>query len=292
MSGYFLFFFLYAYYMEKQLTVTIHLAVLGMLFGECFSMLFSIISYWCTDHCKFPQFTPHSITDKASVFSIKKLRSNTYCKTVYALAAMAIPLSGNRIVTNLLLSLEAVSLPEALTRFGLSQADALRQYGVVTGMVLPLILFPGTITNSVSVMLLPFIAEADARNQIRKIQNIIRLSIIICFIMGVSFGGLLFCFAPFFGSFLFKSTMAIKYIRILSFLCPFLYITSTLTSILHGLGKTGPVFLYSTASLCLRVLFVCFLVQQTGMIGYLGSILGSQILMCYLVIRRLRCFGS
>ena len=47
----------------------------------------------------------------------------------------------------------------------LTSGEALSTYGVLTGMALPLILFPSTITHSVSVMLLPAVAESKARNQ-------------------------------------------------------------------------------------------------------------------------------
>lgn len=88
---------------------------------------------------------------------------------------LALPLMANRLVLNGLQSIEAVYIPNRLTLYGLSTADSLRCYGVLTGMVLPLLLFPSAITSSVSVLLLPYISEAQAvgnhKRSVRRSKN-------------------------------------------------------------------------------------------------------------------------
>lgn len=64
----------------------------------------------------------------------------------------------------------------------------------------------------------------------------------------------------------------------LSFICPFLYLSSTLSSILNGLGKTNLTFAYSVASLLLRLAFVFFAIPLYGIKGYLWGMLASQML--------------
>ena len=88
-----------------------------------------------------------------------------------ALMALAFPLMGNRLVLNLLQSLDAVFIPDRLNMFGLTGSEALRVYGVLTGMALPFILFPSAITNSLSVMLLPAVAEAQALGNSARIRR-------------------------------------------------------------------------------------------------------------------------
>ena len=80
----------------------------------------------------------------------------------------------NRLVLNGLQSIEAVYIPNRLTLYGLSTADSLRCYGVLTGMVLPLLLFPSAITSSVSVLLLPYISEAQAVGNHKKIRQAVK----------------------------------------------------------------------------------------------------------------------
>ena len=75
------------------------------------------------------------------------------------LLAMALPLMGNRLVMNLLQSLEAILIPVRLELSGLSRSQALSVYGVLTGMALPFVMFPSAIINSLAVVLLPSVAR-------------------------------------------------------------------------------------------------------------------------------------
>lgn len=55
---------------------------------------------------------------------------------------MALPLTANRIVLNILQSIEAVSIPQKLLLYGYDTTTALSVYGVLTGMAMPMIFFP------------------------------------------------------------------------------------------------------------------------------------------------------
>lgn len=55
--------------------------------------------------------------------------------------------------------------PIKLRDFGYANSDALSVYGILTGMVFSTIMFPCVLSNSLSVMLLPAIAEANSRKQ-------------------------------------------------------------------------------------------------------------------------------
>ena len=100
-----------------------------------------------------------------------------YRRITGQLLQLAVPLSANRLVLNLLQSVEAVYIPNRLMAYGLNNADALGVYGVLTGMSLPLILFPSAITNSISVLLLPIVAEADASGNRSAVRRAILTSI-------------------------------------------------------------------------------------------------------------------
>ena len=87
---------------------------------------------------------------------------------------------------------------------------------------------------------------------------------------------------------LFGSDIAASQIRALSFVCPFLYMSGTLCSILHGLGKTGITFLFNVSSILLRLAFVLFVVPTVGFSGYIYGTLCSQIFFDFLIILALR----
>ena len=65
--------------------------------------------------------------------------------------------------------------------------------------------------------------------------------------------------------------------KVLAWLCPFLYLATTTGSILNGLGKTSAVFLQNTAALSLRLTFVFFGIPRFGIHGCLWGMLASEL---------------
>lgn len=155
---------------------------------------------------------------------------------------MNLPLTLNRILLNVLHSIESALLPGCLVASGLSRKAALSQYGILTGMALPMIFFPSAITHAVSVMLLPGVAKQQADGTPEQISDTIRYTISFCVLLGTSAVFAFFFFGPWLGRFLFQNEEVGVFLRILSFLSPFLYLETTLGSILNGLGKTSLVF--------------------------------------------------
>ena len=93
-------------------------------------------------------------------------------------------MTGNRVVLNLFTSIEAILIPLKLKEAGLSTSAALSMFGVLTGMALPLILFPTSITNSLAVMLLPAVSEASAHGERDRIKKAVSKSITYCMLFG------------------------------------------------------------------------------------------------------------
>ncbi|MBE5882147.1 MAG: polysaccharide biosynthesis protein [Lachnospiraceae bacterium] len=208
--------------------------------------------------------------------------STSYLQHLSELLHMAVPLAANRLTLNFLQSVEAVQIPNRLVLSGMSKSSALANYGVLTGMTYPLILFPSAVTSSVSVLLLPYISEAGANGDTAKIKSAIRKSVLACLLLGSFFCILFLFFGPFLGEFLFGSQLAGTYIQILSIACPLLYLGGILTSILHGLGKALQAFFLNASCLLVRLGFVFFLIPKVGMTGYLLGIFVSEL--CLIVL--------
>lgn len=279
---------------KHGLTPTISFAVVGLVIGESASMIVSVVAILARAHQVFPA-CGHTVSPGLSRFPAQSTHAprlfgryqvsrplpsvlSIYRRITGQLLQLAVPLSANRLVLNLLQSVEAIYIPNRLMAYGLSNADALSVYGVLTGMSLPLILFPSAITNSVSVLLLPIVSEADAGGNKNAVRRAIFTSIRLCLLLGFFFTALFLVFGRLAGRLLFHSELAGSFILTLSFLCPFMYIASMLNSILNGLGKTIRTFLFSVASLLLRLLFVFFAIPRCGIQGYLWGMLASQIL--------------
>lgn len=276
-------FLLYHLFLQQKKTPTIALTCVGMILGESASFFISFI-YYLMSCCKktvaydktysiskkknFPLFpTPQTGIGNNHIFSITK-----------KLLALSIPLTFNRVIVNLLQSYEAISIPAQLRAYGYSTESALSIYGVLTGMALSLVLFPTTFANSVSVLLLPSISEASSEKNDRLIKKTIQKSIFFSLFLGFGctlfflFGGI------FFGNFLFHSSLAGNFICQLSFLCPFLYLHITLTSILNGLKKTNATLFINIFSLLIRLFFILYFIPTHGIKGYLWGLLLSELL--------------
>lgn len=252
---------------KHGLTPTISFAVVGLVIGESASMIVSVVAILARAHQVFPA-RAHVALPKPPV----------YRRITRQLLQLAVPLSANRLVLNLLQSVEAIYIPNRLMAYGLNNADALSVYGVLTGMSLPLILFPSAITNSISVLLLPIVSEADASGDHAAVRRAIMTSIRCCLLLGFGCTAMFLLCGRLAGQLLFHSELAGSFILTLSFICPFMYIASTLNSILNGLGKTIQTFLFSVVSLLLRLLFVFIAIPVYGIKGYLWGILASQML--------------
>ncbi len=94
------------------------------------------------------------------------------------------------------------------------------------------------------------------------------------------------------GTLIFNNKAAGSFITILSWLCPFLYLSTTIGSILNGLEKTGIVFFHNIISLMIRILFIIFLVPKVGIIGYLWGILASQLIIAMMHIWSMKHYVS
>lgn len=105
---------------------------------------------------------------------------------------------------------------------------------------------------------------------------------------GISMRKRILSFGPFLGTLLFHSQTAGTYIRYLSFICPFLYTNTMLTSILQGLGKPGLCLIHSIAGILIRIFSVVFIIPATGIRGYFYGIFLGELLLTLLHVKALK----
>ncbi len=259
--------FLLASMAKQNGTVPLTIAVAGITVSEVASFLLVAIVY--------RRILPNEPKNKEH----RQINS-----TLKSLLAMAMPLTANRLVLNILQSIEAVSIPDRLRIYGHSSSEALRIYGVLNGMAMPFLFFPNALIGSLSVLLLPMISEQQASGNQQQIKKATHRTVKYCLCMGFVCLALFFCIGPIAGTYVFHSQLAGYFIRTLGFICPFLYLDITLSSILQGLGMVGKIFFANTFCLFLRLLFVFFLVPKIGISGYLWGLLVSQIVLSLLLL--------
>lgn len=76
------------------------------------------------------------------------------------LAGIVLPVTGAAVVNNLLGSASSVLLPQRLMLSGMSRTEALSELGVISGMAMPLLIFPIALISSVCTVLMPEVSRA------------------------------------------------------------------------------------------------------------------------------------
>ena len=255
------------YATARGLSCTIQLAAVGLVIGECASMAVSVFAARIHFSKKLPESLPLKLS-RPELFS--------------RLFSFAAPLCATRVCLHLLGTIESSRIPVSLQLFGYSSHQALSAYGVYTGMAMTCILFPGALTNSIAVLLMPTISCADASNNQSAIYSAIFQCTCFCLFIGVGCTAVFSLCGNFIGSALFGNVLAGQLIRMFCFLCPFLYLNTTLLSILNGLGKTGYTFLFQILSLAVRLFFVFFILPLSGIPGLFQGMLFGQMLLTIL----------
>ena len=252
----------YLILMKKGDDVTITIAVLGLVIGEMLSALYAA----------------KSLTRSSHVLSHLNITYTDFVHRFRELMPLSLPLTANRVLINLLQSIEAISIPARLQLYNHSTSEALSIYGVLTGMALPCILFPSAITSSISIMLMPTVAEIQTTDNRDDMVNIIKKVAGSCFILGLSCCFIFLVLGNWMGTVLFGSSTAGKFIITLAWMCPFLYTNSALLSVINGLGKTAYTFLINSLGLIIRIGSVFAAIPLFGIQGYLWGMLASQLI--------------
>ena len=264
---------LYLICIENHKEITPAIAVWGLVFGELSSML---IATSCTRFYRLSRvLLPHTHVATQGTSLLPYLRK---------IGSFSIPLTANRVTYHIFASMEAILIPLQLKAFGYTSSQALSVFGILTGMALPMILFPSALTNSFSVLLMPTISEAAAMHDQRKIHLAIRKTFLYCMVLGLACTLGFLLTGRFIGQYIFHNTLAGTFILILSWICPFLYLATTFSSILHGLGKAGTAFFINMSGCILRIACILLLVPRYGIRCYLYSMLAAQIVVTVLCI--------
>ena len=213
-------------------------AVLGVVIGEMGATLYAVICYIFFRQKQRQDVRPQirntcTCAEKKSSLMIPMLKD-------------IIPITSNNLVFTLFSSFEAIILPTFLFRYYNSADMTMEMYGIITGIVIPFLLFPATITNSLSTMLLPSISYACAKRDTEAIKKALVSSALFCIMLG-SFACILYIlFGKPICTFAFKSATAGTLLQLMGFLCPFIYLSTTLSSVMNGIGYATQNLIYSS----------------------------------------------
>lgn len=202
------------------------------------------------------------------------------------ICSTALPLGLADTLRSGLNAVENLIVPKRLALFA-GTVDALADYGVICGMVFPILMFPAAILFSLSELLVPELSRCDAGRREKRIRYLVRRSLRVAFLFGLLSGGLLLSGAEALGQLLYKSSAVGAFLRRYALLVPMLYTDNVVDAMCKGLGQQRANVRYNTITSFLDVTFLWLLLPRYGLGGYFFSFALTHALNFCLSLRRL-----
>lgn len=193
------------------------------------------------------------------------------------LLAMAFPLTLNHVMMTFSHSLEHLLIPQKLMEFGFSSDEALGHFGILSGMAMSVIFFPAVITNSLSVLLLPRISEAQAEGDSNLVLDTIKGALCCGLALGSVCTFVFLLTSDWIGTYVFADELAGFYVQVLSILCPFMYTSHLLGSIVNGLGHAGLTLACNLSGCAIRIAAIWIYMPVYGMYAYIAAMILSHM---------------
>ena len=191
-------------------------------------------------------------------------------------------------MTSILHTTENLLLPQVLQRFSGDRSTALSQFGMIRGMVIPILFFPFAFLTSLVSILIPEISrlnvKADKTDRNNKISRIISLS----FVFSMAVGGMFYFFAGEIGETFYKGQNTYQAIKILALVTPFMYIETITDGLLKGIGEQFFTLKVSIYNSILRLLVIFFIIPLSGATGYLWLLVASNTFSFALCVYRMK----
>ena len=174
-------------------------------------------------------------------------------------------------------TVENLMVPKRLA-LNITIESPLAAFGLVSGMVFPVIMFPAAILFGLTELLVPELARCAAAGSERRIHYLVRKALRVAMVYGIAIGGLLCLLAEPLCLRLYKSLDAARYLQAYALLVPMLYCDIVTDAMTKGLGQQKICVRYNIFTSLLDVIFLYLLLPQHGMDGYFLSFLVTHLI--------------
>lgn len=202
------------------------------------------------------------------------------------LANTAIPLAIADDLRTGISTVENLMVPKRLALYP-GTASALADFGTLSGMVFPVLMFPAAILFGLTELLIPELARCRAAGSNVRIRYLVSKSLRVALLYGCICGGILYLTAKALCYKLYGSTNAGKYLRLFSLLVILLYCDLMTDAMIKGLGQQKASVRYNIITNVMDVVLLFVLLPRYGITGYFVSFLVTHVVNFILSIRRL-----
>ncbi|MDN5378548.1 MAG: stage sporulation protein [Clostridiales bacterium] len=225
-------------------------------------------SYLCISFLIYIKSSP--CQNRASIASFPK-----YLKAI-------LPIVLNAYIFVVLSSTNEAIVPLALKNYNGSTETALAEYGILEGIIFPVIFFPSVLLQSLSCILVPEIARHNSSHNRDKIQSLAKNALQKSFSWAILVAFALFACGERIGNLACDDPLAGNTLKIMCLVIPFIYMEMIFESILKGLGMQNFSTVNSAVEYIIRITAVAVFVPIFGFNGIIISYFASNII-CNLV---------
>lgn len=192
----------------------------------------------------------------------KKSEVQTYPSS--PLLRIALPSAGSKLFGSFTWFLEPIIFLKALTMAGLTASSATILYGVISGVLVPLLLFPAFVSVALSIVLIPAVSDAIARKHNALAQERVSVSLRLSSLVGCIAATYFFIHGDELAMKLFHLDENRDYMKILAPIFYFYYIQSPLHSILQAIGEARAAMMNSIYGGLGKLFVMYVLASQPG----------------------------
>lgn len=276
---------------EQFLKIGIIFGALGALAprGTEYACLALVIGTSVSEGLSFSYMLVLYLIDKRR--HIKKTDVSASPHLTKRMLGISLPIAFSAYLRSGLSTAEHALIPRGLRQSGENASGALSLYGVIHGMVFPLVLFPAALCQTFASLIVPELSELCAKyktvRESRHIKYIVSRAVKLGMLFSVFVAGIMATFSEELGYIVYENELCGRYIRIFSFLIPVMYLDTVVDGMLKGLGEQLASMRYNIIDAAVSVLLVILLLPRYGIYGYVFCVFATELLNATLSLARL-----
>lgn len=191
------------------------------------------------------------------------------------LLRVGLPVGGSGLINNLLNLFSVAVIPRSLALAGYTMEEAVRAYGRLSGMAMPLMYMPMVAVWPIIQVLVPAVSNRVAKGGVAAIRPMLRKAF---WVAGAVGGAAALAFATLpdhLGVWLYGVADLEGLVRPLAVAAPVAYVGYVAQGILYGLGRTGLVMVNSVIGNCVRLALIWSLAPSRGIEGVLWAMMAD-----------------
>lgn len=206
---------------------------------------------------------------------------------IFKILSISLPLSATSNLNSILRTVENTLIPARLLLYGLSTESAISLYGMIKGMVLPILFFPSSILTSLSSLLIPAVAGDNAVSNEKSVSRTLSQVLHFTAISGILVVAVFVSFPVEIAMAVYNDSQVGLMIKLISYVCPFMYLNMVISSMLNALGEQLSSFKVNIIESILKISIIYFFVPVYGFNAYLFALFITTILNTILYLFRL-----